>query len=73
MVWPEFNNSRSQDLQKIYHDAGQWYWMNMKQVKDDIFTPNTGSVILSEEEVQDIDNLTDWTLAEMKYKLLNET
>ena len=73
MIWPEYKNSRSQDLSKVYHDAGQWYWMNMNQIKDDIFTPNTGSIILTEKEVQDIDNLTDWTLAEMKYKLLNET
>ena len=73
MVWPEYQNSRSQDLKKIYHDAGQWYWMNMKQLGDSIFTQNTGSVILSDNEVQDIDNITDWKLAEMKYKLLNET
>jgi len=72
MVWPEYQNSRSQDLKKIYHDAGQWYWMNMNQIDETIFTKNTGSIVLSENEVQDIDNLTDWKLAEMKYKLLNE-
>jgi N-acylneuraminate cytidylyltransferase len=59
-------------LKKIYHDAGQWYWLNMNQLNDTVFTQNTGSVVLSEYEVQDIDNLKDWTLAEMKYKLLNE-
>ena len=73
MVWPEYQNSRSQDLKKIFHDAGQWYWMNMKQLENSIFTKNTGSVVLSEDEVQDIDNLTDWKLAEMKYKLLSQT
>ena len=72
MVWPEYQNSRSQDLKKVYHDAGQWYWMNMNQIDETIFTKNTGSIVLSENEVQDIDNLTDWKLAEMKYKLLNE-
>jgi pseudaminic acid cytidylyltransferase len=71
MIWPEYKNSRSQDLKKVYHDAGQWYWLNMKQIKDSIFTQNTGSLLLSEEEVQDIDNITDWNFAEMKYKLLN--
>jgi len=60
-------------LKKIYHDAGQWYWMNMGKLEDSIFTQNSGSVVLSEDEVQDIDNLTDWKLAEMKYKFLNET
>ncbi|MCK9412239.1 MAG: pseudaminic acid cytidylyltransferase [Prolixibacteraceae bacterium] len=73
MIWPEFLNSRSQDLKKVYHDAGQWYWMNIKQLDDSIFTSNTGSILLSEEEVQDIDNSIDWKLAEMKYKLLYAT
>jgi N-acylneuraminate cytidylyltransferase len=33
---------------------------------------NTGCVVLSEMEVQDIDNEIDWKLAELKYKLLHE-
>lgn len=70
MIWPEFQNSRSQDLKKIYHDAGQWYWLNLNMQKETLFSKNSGSIELSEEEVQDIDNLTDWKLAEMKYKLL---
>ena len=73
MIWPEYKNIRTQDLSKVYHDAGQWYWLNMNQIKDSVFTRHTGSVILSEVETQDIDNLSDWTLAEMKYRLLNET
>ncbi len=72
MIWPKYQNSRSQDLKKVYHDAGQWYWINMNNNKDEIFTQNTGSIVLSEHEVQDIDNLTDWTMAEMKYTLLNK-
>ena len=72
MIWPEYLNSRSQDLKKVYHDAGQWYWFNTDHLKDWIWPNNTGSVILSEEIVQDIDSITDWKLAEMKYKLLNE-
>jgi N-acylneuraminate cytidylyltransferase len=70
MVWPKFQNSRSQDLKKVYHDAGQWYWIKIKQIGETAFTNNSASIILSEEEVQDIDNLPDWKLAEMKYKLL---
>jgi len=73
MIWPEYKNVISQELRTVYHDAGQWYWMNMNQLEDSIFARNSGSIVLSEEEVQDIDNLTDWKLAEMKYKLINET
>ncbi len=70
MIWPEHLTSRSQDLQKVYHDAGQWYWYNTAKYEDWIWPNNTGFIILSEEEVQDIDNMTDWKIAEMKYKLL---
>ncbi|MDO9185580.1 MAG: pseudaminic acid cytidylyltransferase [Bacteroidia bacterium] len=72
MVWPEYLNSRSQDLKKVYHDAGQWYWFNTDNLKAWVWPDNTGSIILSEESVQDIDSITDWKLAEMKYKLLLE-
>lgn len=72
MIWPEFQKARSQDLRKTYHDAGQWYWLDIIKATDSIFTQNTGSIVLSEEEVQDIDTLSDWKLAELKYKLLHE-
>jgi N-acylneuraminate cytidylyltransferase len=71
MVWPEFLNTRSQDVKKVYHDAGQWYWFNNKMLKGWIWPDNTGTILLSEEHVQDIDSMTDWKLAEMKYSLLN--
>ncbi len=73
MIWPEFTNSRSQDLRKVYHDAGQWYWFNNGNLANWDWPENTGTVKLSEEYVQDIDTLTDWKLAEMKYKLLFES
>ncbi|KAA6440708.1 pseudaminic acid cytidylyltransferase [Dyadobacter flavalbus] len=72
MVWPENRNVRSQDLKPVYHDAGQWYWYNPAKITDSLFTSNTASIILSEEEVQDIDTASDWLMAEMKYKLLYE-
>lgn len=71
MLWPEYLDSRSQDLMQVYHDTGQWYWLKVEGLKS-IFTEQTGSVVLSEDEVQDIDTFSDWKLAEMKYKLLDE-
>lgn len=73
MVWPEYMNARSQDLEKVYHDAGQWYWYDPKKVSGSLFTDNTSSIILPEEEVQDIDTLNDWKLAEIKYELLQNS
>lgn len=72
MIWPEFINSRSQDLQMVYHDAGQWYWFNNETLNNWNWPDNTGTIILSEENIQDIDSITDWKLAEMKFTLLNQ-
>lgn len=70
--YPEFSLSRSQDLETSYHDAGQFYWMNTEKCLEQkkILTNNTGSIIISELEGQDIDNEVDWKLAELKYELL---
>jgi N-acylneuraminate cytidylyltransferase len=73
--YPEFSMSRSQDLEKSYHDAGQFYWMNTAVCleKKQILTNNSGSIVISELEGQDIDNEVDWKLAELKYELLQST
>ncbi|NDK55514.1 pseudaminic acid cytidylyltransferase [Pontibacter fetidus] len=71
--WPENLNSRSQDLPSAFHDAGQFYWFRVDKFMSQkaLFTENSGAVTLEELEVQDIDNLTDWKLAELKYKLIH--
>jgi len=71
--WPEYLNHRSQDLPPAFHDAGQFYWFNIAsfRTKQALYTDNTGALELDELEVQDIDNETDWKLAELKYKLLH--
>lgn len=71
--WPEHLNSRSQDLPPAFHDAGQFYWFRTDKFMSQkaLFTENSGAVTLEELEVQDIDNLTDWKLAELKYKLIH--
>jgi len=65
---------RSQDLPKAYHDAGQFYWFNVKQLqqKKTLFTNNSGTLVLENSEVQDIDSIQDWKMAELKFKLLNQ-
>jgi len=68
----DYSLSRSQDLEKNYHDAGQFYWLNTQICLDKmkIITDNSGGIIISEFEGQDIDNEIDWKLAELKYELL---
>ena len=69
--FPEYRNVRSQDLESAFHDAGQFYWMKQELLQSDsIITNNTGAIIINEFEGQDIDDETDWKLAELKYELL---
>ena len=71
----EYALTRSQDLSPSFHDAGQFYWMNVKSCMEQqkIITANTGSIVITELEGQDIDNEVDWKLAELKYELLQST
>lgn len=71
MIWPLNQNKRSQDLETVYHDAGQWYWFNKRVLNSErkLFTDNTSTIVLSELEVQDIDTEVDWKLAELKYEI----
>lgn len=64
---------RSQDLEPIYHDAGQFYCMNAERFEElhSVVMTNTCPLILSELEVQDIDTMEDWQIAEQKYALLH--
>lgn len=72
MIWPEYQSSRSQDLRQVYHDAGQWYWVDPKKISDTIFSDNSGVIVLAENEIQDIDNIEDWELLKVKYQFKNE-
>jgi len=75
MRWPENYPQRSQDLEKTYHDAGQFYFIKTETLLSEkkLFTEKTGAIILNGREVQDIDNEEDWLLAELKYKILNKS
>ena len=67
--WPEYENSRSQELPKEYHDTGTFYWYKTKEwLAGNV---KTGGIVVDETSIQDIDTETDWKLAEIKYNLLN--
>ena len=76
MLFPLFKDhfkTRTQDLKPKYSDAGSFFWVTMEafnEYKRGI-TDQTIPYILDESQVQDIDNLDDWKLAELKYKILN--
>jgi N-acylneuraminate cytidylyltransferase len=72
MVYPEYMQARSQDLEKRFHDAGQFYFFKVEPFlrSGKLWTDNTGVLELNEMEVQDIDQETDWEIAELKFKWL---
>lgn len=70
--WPEYTFTRSQDLETIYHDCGQFYFIRTDVIirEKNMICRKMMPMIMSEVEVQDIDNEIDWELAELKYSLL---
>lgn len=72
--YPEYLDSRSQDLQPHYHDVGQFYLFRTEAFKQNkkLMLGNILPMVISEMEVQDIDNQTDWEIAEMKYRVMKE-
>jgi N-acylneuraminate cytidylyltransferase len=72
LVWKQHMQARSQDLEPVLHDAGQWYWFKADRFlqSKSLLTKNTLGMELSPLEVQDIDNTYDWHLAELKYGYL---
>ncbi|MGB5855923.1 MAG: pseudaminic acid cytidylyltransferase [Oceanisphaera sp.] len=72
MFQPEHFNTRSQDLEEAYHDAGQFYWGKAEAWLSEkvIFGPDSMPVILPRHQVQDIDTPEDWQRAEWLFKVM---
>lgn len=75
MCYPKYRRTRSQDLEPVYHDAGQFFCFRTDVFlkTGDILTTRMAPLIVSELEVQDIDDETDWRLAEIKYQMMDHT
>jgi len=73
MFTPEFYESRSQDLEEAYQDAGQFYWIKLNKKSNEImFGKDSIPIILPRYLVQDIDTLEDWDRAELMYQALHK-
>lgn len=70
--YPEFMDSRSQDLEAEYHDIGQFYLFRTKAFERNkkLMIGNILPFVVDEMEVQDIDNESDWKIAEIKYQAM---
>ncbi len=72
MFSPEYANTRSQDLEEAYHDAGQFYWGKASAFLTGkaIFSEHSKAVVLPRKRVLDIDTPEDWELAEYLFGAL---
>jgi N-acylneuraminate cytidylyltransferase len=72
MLQPEHVNTRSQDLQDAYHDAGQFYWGKVSAFKADrpFFSLSSKAILIPRKRVQDVDTLEDWEFAEALYAVM---
>jgi pseudaminic acid cytidylyltransferase len=72
MVWPENYQKRSQDFPDVFHDAGQFYWMNVARYLQagNIFNADAIPIFIPRHLVQDIDTPEDWEVAENMFRSL---
>jgi N-acylneuraminate cytidylyltransferase len=72
MFFPEYLETRSQDLEEGYHDAGQFYWGTRDAfvAQRPIFSSKSRMVVLPRFRVQDIDTPEDWLQAEFLFSAL---
>ncbi|MFH0934732.1 MAG: pseudaminic acid cytidylyltransferase [Pseudomonadota bacterium] len=72
MFSPEQFNTRSQDLEEAWHDAGQFYWGRTAAwlAGKPIFSRDAVAVPLPRHRVQDIDTPEDWERAELMFMAL---
>ena len=75
MFHPEHFNTRSQDLDEAWHDAGQFYWGTAEAwlAQKGIFADGSAPVMLPRHRVQDIDTPEDWERAEWLFKAMQAT
>jgi N-acylneuraminate cytidylyltransferase len=74
MFQPDQFNTRSQDLEEAWHDAGQFYWGQAAAwlAQKPLFTQQATGVRLPRHRVQDIDTPEDWNRAEWMFKALQQ-
>lgn len=74
MLYPEYCDYRSQDLEESFHDAGQFYWglSNAWLKKKPLIGKYSSPVFIPRERVLDIDTAEDWKIAEKMFRIINE-
>jgi pseudaminic acid cytidylyltransferase len=68
-LFPDYTTTRSQDLEKAYHDAGMFYFIKGGKPMGG---NGRGGFEIDPVYAQDIDSEEDWRMAELKYKFIND-
>ena len=70
-VWSQFRDTRTQDLEPRYYDAGQWYWGKADAWLNEVPIHDAWSIghVIPRNRAIDIDTEDDWRLAEALYQL----
>ncbi|QWD94867.1 pseudaminic acid cytidylyltransferase [Polynucleobacter sp. MG-Unter2-18] len=70
----EYSDTRSQDLEEAWHDAGQFYWGRARAwlAGEPVFSSKSVPLRLPRKRVQDIDTPEDWASAEWLFKSMHE-
>lgn len=73
-AFPEFAQTRSQDLPEMVHDCGRFYFAKVASFHEtgNFITNNTRFLRIPGRLVQDIDTPEDWELAEQKYRAMTQ-
>jgi pseudaminic acid cytidylyltransferase len=71
MLWPENFQKRSQDFEQVFHDAGQFYWLDVPKYLQEkrLFSKDCVPVPVPRHLVQDIDTPEDWERAERMFRV----
>ncbi|OEU66649.1 MAG: pseudaminic acid cytidylyltransferase [Desulfovibrio sp. S3730MH75] len=67
-AFPEYSQSRSQDLPTFFHDAAQFYWHELTYLPADRAEGLNLPYFLPRHMAVDIDTTEDWEIAERLYK-----
>jgi len=73
MIYPEYLSYRSQDLDEVFHDAGQFYWglTDVWLKNKPIISKNSSSILIPRNRAIDIDTIEDWKIAEKMFETIN--
>lgn len=74
-MYPQYRMTRTQDLDKTFFDAGQFYFTDASTYKTGVSMHSEAAspFVLPRHLAHDIDTLEDWRLAELIYGVLNQS